>query len=45
MPIPAAAISANSFVKLNSTLARQDYFTPFNQASLNSTDRDLGGGG
>ena len=34
-----------SFVKLNGTLVRQDYFTPFNQANLNSTDRDLGGGG
>jgi hypothetical protein len=34
-----------SFVKLNSSLVRQDFFTPFDQASLNSSDRDLGGGG
>ncbi len=33
------------FVKLSSTLARQDYFAPFDQASLTSADRDLGGGG
>ncbi len=34
-----------SFVKLNSSLVRQDFFTPFDQGSLNSSDRDLGGGG
>ncbi len=34
-----------SFIKLSSTCARQDYFTPFDQASLTSADRDLGGGG
>ncbi len=34
-----------SFIKLNGSLVRQDYFTPFNQGNLNSTDRDLGGGG
>ena len=34
-----------SFVRLNNSLVRQDFFTPFDQASLNSSDRDLGGGG
>ena len=35
----------DSFLKLSSTLSVLDYFTPFNQSSLNSTDLDLGTGG
>ena len=35
----------DSFVKLNSSLVRQDYFTPFNQNCLNQGDVDLGAGG
>lgn len=36
----------NSFVKLApSTLAVQDYFTPYNQQFLNDTDNDLGASG
>ncbi len=34
-----------SYVKLNSTLGRVDYFTPASQQALNNADRDLGGGG
>jgi Carbohydrate binding module (family 35) len=37
--------AGESFVRLNSTLVRQDYFTPYNQAALNGGDLDLGGGG
>ncbi len=37
--------AGESFVRLNSTLARQDYFTPASQAALNGADKDLGGGG
>ncbi len=33
------------FLRLNSTLARQDWFAPASAANLNSTDKDLGGGG
>jgi Malectin domain len=36
---------ADSFVRLNAQLQRQDYFTPFNQACLSQGDVDLGSGG
>ncbi len=39
------AEAGESFLKLNSSLVRQDYFTPASQAALNSADKDLGGGG
>jgi hypothetical protein len=35
----------DSFVRLNGSLQRQDYFTPFNQACLSQGDVDLGSGG
>ncbi|HXC65519.1 MAG TPA: pyrrolo-quinoline quinone, partial [bacterium] len=35
----------DSFVKLNSSLSLQDWFTPFNQATLDGSDADLGCGG
>jgi hypothetical protein len=35
----------DSFVKLSSSLAREDYFTPFNQQCLSNGDQDLGSGG
>ena len=34
-----------SFVRLNASLQRQDYFTPFNQNCLSQADADLGSGG
>ena len=34
----------DSFLKFNSGLSLLDYFTPFNQANLNSSDLDLGSG-
>jgi hypothetical protein len=36
---------SDSFVKLNSSLAVLDYFTPHDQANLDSTDFDVGAGG
>ncbi len=36
---------AMSAVRLNSTVARQDYFTPHDWSSLSSADLDLAGGG
>jgi hypothetical protein len=35
----------DSFVRLNASLQRQDYFTPFNQNCLSAADQDLGSGG
>ncbi len=35
----------DSFLKFNSTLSLLDYFTPFNQGTLNSTDLDVGSSG
>jgi hypothetical protein len=35
----------DSFVRLNSQLQRQDFFTPFNQSCLSNGDQDLGSGG
>ena len=37
--------AGDSFVKLNSNLQLQDYFTPFNQQCLDAEDSDLGSGG
>ena len=35
----------DSFVRLNGSLQRQDYFTPFNEQCLSNADLDLGAGG
>ncbi|HEX7737375.1 MAG TPA: hypothetical protein VF458_21185, partial [Ktedonobacteraceae bacterium] len=35
----------DSFVKLSPSLARLDYFAPFNQSCLSAADADLGSGG
>jgi hypothetical protein len=35
----------NSVIKLSSTLGMLDWFTPYNQSSLNSSDLDLGSSG
>ncbi len=37
--------AGDAFVKLNARLQTQDYFTPFNQYCLNTSDADLGSGG
>jgi hypothetical protein len=44
---PPTGSYGDSFLKFSTTkgLAVDNYFTPYNQAYLNSTDRDLGAGG
>lgn len=37
--------ASDSFLKLSSSLALLDYFTPFNQSCLSAADADLGSGG
>jgi hypothetical protein len=39
------ADNGDSFVRLNATLQRQDFFSPFNQQCLSNGDQDLGAGG
>jgi hypothetical protein len=46
-PSPGVNAFGDSFLKFSNTngLALVDYFTPFNQANLNSRDQDVGSGG
>jgi hypothetical protein len=44
---PGSSNYGDSFLRVSTTngLALQDYFTPYNQSSLNSADLDIGSGG
>jgi outer membrane protein assembly factor BamB len=45
-PTPAGLVqTANSFIKLSPTLQLLDYFTPYNSATMNASDQDLGSSG
>jgi len=45
-PTPKGVIqTGNSFIKLSPALQLLDYFTPYNSATMNDTDEDLGSAG